>query len=84
VPMIIRGPGIEEKATSDLVTSHTDLAPTILDLLGIKPRADFDGLAIPVKAVQSLQAKSQWQEHVGVEYWGPAVGLFFINIYDLC
>jgi arylsulfatase A-like enzyme len=71
--MIIRGPGVRENATSELVTSHADLSPTILSLIGENPRPDFDGLAIPVKSDQSSGAQNGWQEHVGVEYWGPAV-----------
>lgn len=32
VPFIIRGPGIPKNHISDVVTSHTDLAPSILAL----------------------------------------------------
>jgi arylsulfatase A-like enzyme len=77
--MIIRGPGIRENSTSDLVTSHTDLAPTILSLIGASPRKDFDGAAIPVNTDHMSRLKYKWQEHVGVEYWGPAVSLCFIH-----
>lgn len=73
VPMIIRGPGIKEGATTSLVTSHTDLAPTILSLLGAPQRPDFDGTPIPVKAEELFVDNKDWQEHVGVEYWGPSV-----------
>ncbi|CZS91888.1 related to arylsulfatase [Rhynchosporium agropyri] len=48
IPLIIRGPGIAGGYTTDIVTTHTDLAPTFFDLLGIPQRDDFDGSSIPV------------------------------------
>jgi len=74
IPFIIRGPGIAKNVTSDLITTHTDLSPTILSLIGEKPRPDFDGLAIPVTENEIKSASDNWHEHVTVEYWGFAVG----------
>ncbi|TID24788.1 arylsulfatase [Venturia nashicola] len=78
VPMIIRGPGIKQGAITNLVTSHTDLAPTILSLIGTSQRPDFDGTPFSVKAEDLFVENKDWQEHVGVEYWGPSVneGIF--------
>jgi hypothetical protein len=63
--------------TTELVTTHTDLAPTILNLIGEAARPDFDGSAIPVHSAE-IQAASvdlkSWHEHVNVEYWGFAIG----------
>jgi arylsulfatase A-like enzyme len=72
IPFIIRGPGIAKNITSDLVTTHTDLAPTILSLIGEPPRPDFDGLAVPVTKEAMEAASDNWHEHVTVEYWGFA------------
>ncbi|KAJ5167602.1 uncharacterized protein N7482_003196 [Penicillium canariense] len=69
VPLFIRGPGVPEGYTQESVTTHIDLAPTIFDLAGIPPRADFDGTAIPVQP-DFLGAR---HEHVTVEFWGQAV-----------
>jgi Sulfatase len=76
IPLIIRGPGIAKNWTTDLVTTHTDLAPTILSLVGEAPRPDFDGIAIPVSQDDIIAAKSSGSryEQVAVEYWGFAVG----------
>jgi arylsulfatase A-like enzyme len=79
VPLIIRGPGIAENAVTDIVTTHTDLAPTFLQLLGIPLRSDFDGEPIPLTQQQLQMGHSQRQEHVTVEYWGFAAGE---GIYD--
>ncbi|QDS75210.1 hypothetical protein FKW77_000083 [Venturia effusa] len=78
VPMIIRGPGVQAGATTNLVTSHTDLAPTILSLIGAPQRPDFDGIPIPVRAEDLSLNQKDWHEYVGVEYWGPSVseGIF--------
>lgn len=51
VPLVIRGPGVPKGATVDFVTSHTDLAPTVVDLAGAKGPADFDGVPIPLKSI---------------------------------
>jgi hypothetical protein len=78
VPLIIRGPGVSKNVTTKLVTTHTDLSPTILNLIGEKPRPDFDGVAIPVHSGEIEEAEAaitqKWQEHINVEYWGLAIG----------
>ncbi|OBT43077.1 hypothetical protein VE00_05541 [Pseudogymnoascus sp. WSF 3629] len=74
VPLIIRGPGISANLTTDVVSTHTDLAPTFFELLGIPLRDDFDGTPIPLTEEAITQAKNSGtrREHVGVEYWGIA------------
>ncbi|ROW06867.1 hypothetical protein VMCG_04073 [Cytospora schulzeri] len=83
VPLVIRGPGVSEGEVEDAVTTHIDLAPTILKMVGAETRPDFDGVAIPLgsKTVISGRDESQvdglWEtkrhEHVAVEYWGFAL-----------
>lgn len=72
--MIIRGPGIPKGIVTDQVTSHTDLAPTILDFFGLAPREDFDGAAISVTGHGLETAESTRLEHVNLEYCGFAFG----------
>ncbi|OJI79581.1 hypothetical protein ASPTUDRAFT_59643 [Aspergillus tubingensis CBS 134.48] len=79
VPLIVRGPNIAQNVSTDIVTTHTDLAPTFLDLLGIPLREDFDGDPIPFTESQIEEAHDERQEHVTVEYWGYAAGE---GIYD--
>ncbi|KAI0513279.1 arylsulfatase-like protein [Xylaria bambusicola] len=72
IPLIIRGPGVPQNFETDIVTTHTDLAPTLLQLAGIPLRDDFDGLAIPLSKPGIDQAKAERHEHVTVEHWGFA------------
>lgn len=72
IPLIIRGPGVPKKSTSDIVTTHTDLAPTLLEIAGIPLRNDFDGLPIPLTEDGLSQAEETRHEHVTVEHWGFA------------
>ncbi|KAI1358508.1 arylsulfatase-like protein [Xylaria arbuscula] len=72
IPLIIRGPGVPQNSTTDIVTTHTDLAPTLLQLAGIPLRDDFDGLAIPITQPGLDRAKEERHEHVTVEHWGFA------------
>jgi N-acetylglucosamine-6-sulfatase len=72
IPLIIRGPGIAAGHTSNLVTAHADLSPTIVHLAGLDPRPDFDGSVIPVtkSALFAVEASGERGEHVNVEFWG--------------
>ncbi|KAJ5819121.1 hypothetical protein N7474_004712 [Penicillium riverlandense] len=70
IPLIVRGPGIPENETLDVVTSHTDLAPTFLSIAD-STQPGLDGKKIPT-TVASSQAQNK-TEHVAIEYWGLAV-----------
>jgi arylsulfatase A-like enzyme len=72
IPLIIRGPRVAANETADIVTTHTDLAPTFLSLLGIPERPDFDGAAFPITKSGIAESLNSRREHVNVEYWGWA------------
>ncbi|ORY11737.1 arylsulfatase-like protein [Clohesyomyces aquaticus] len=74
IPLIIRGPGVPENIATEIVTTHIDLAPTILKLAGAPLRAGLDGEAIPLSLGGIKDATRTRHEHVTVEYWGFAVG----------
>ncbi|KAJ0417558.1 arylsulfatase [Aspergillus carlsbadensis] len=74
IPLIVRGPGVAANHSTDIVTSHTDLAPTFFSLLGIPLRDDFDGTVFPVTETELLAAHDRKHEHINVEYWGFAGG----------
>lgn len=67
VPLIVRGPGVPEDRKMDIVTSHTDLAPTFLSLAGATRRG-LDGRPIPHK-LEAAKADDK-TEHAAIEYWG--------------
>ena len=73
VPLIVRGPGIPRGAVTDQVTSHTDIVPTIFDLLGLDARDDFDGVAIPLTTSDMVYGGHSRHEHITLEYWGFAL-----------
>ncbi|KAF1965780.1 Arylsulphatase [Bimuria novae-zelandiae CBS 107.79] len=73
IPLIVRGPTVPKGHTTSLVSSHTDLAPTIMRLAGAT-RDDFDGLAMPFSRQDILEAESTTRhEHVNIEFWGRAL-----------
>lgn len=74
VPLIVRGPGIPQNETLDVVTSHTDLAPTFLSLAGTT-RPGLDGKRIPM-SIKAGNADNK-TEHVAIEYWGRVCFLSF-------
>ncbi|KAH7628344.1 alkaline-phosphatase-like protein [Sordaria sp. MPI-SDFR-AT-0083] len=86
VPLIVRGPGVKKGAVAEVVTSHVDLAPTVLKLAGALGGDDdddnkkveeykLDGEAIPLTAedLEEAKEKGERHEHVTVEYWGFAL-----------
>jgi N-acetylglucosamine-6-sulfatase len=74
IPMFVRGPGIPKNKISDLVTSHTDLVPTIFNIAGINQHCDFDGEAIPLSEQGLIDGEKKRHEHVNIEFWGAAAG----------
>ncbi|KAI9704560.1 MAG: hypothetical protein M1820_005473 [Bogoriella megaspora] len=70
IPLVVRGPGVPAGHEAGVISSHTDLAPTILKLAG-GSRNDLDGWPIPLDA-ESLSHPDSG-EHVNVEFWGRAI-----------
>ena len=56
------------------MTTHIDLAPTLMKIAGLSQRDDFDGIAIPLNENEFEVAEDSRHEHVTVEYWGMAAG----------
>ncbi|KAF3762219.1 Arylsulphatase [Cryphonectria parasitica EP155] len=73
VPLIVRGPNVPQGEVSEIVTTHIDLAPTILGLAGAPLRSTFDGEAVPLTSEGLKDAETTRHEHVTVEFWGIAV-----------
>ncbi|KAJ5371047.1 alkaline-phosphatase-like protein [Penicillium cataractarum] len=67
VPLVIRGPKVPKGKTVDFVTSHLDIAPTVVNWAGAKGPGDFDGAVIPADGTPGSQ--EPW-EHVQIEHWG--------------
>lgn len=83
IPMIVRGPGVPRGVSTDIITSHADLAPTFLEIAGASAPENFvlDGQAMPLPSPQSQRSAEYEavartpsadlrQEQVNVEHWG--------------
>ncbi|KAM3422102.1 Arylsulfatase [Cercospora zeina] len=60
IPMIVRGPGIPRNWSTEIVTTHTDLAPTFVKLAGGVLEHGFDGQVLPLHGLdrtETLEAK---------------------------
>ena len=73
IPLLIRGPDVPRNVVTSISSSHTDLAPTFFKMMGILPRKDFDGGAIPY-TIAEINARKGKSEHVQVEFWGTQTG----------
>lgn len=71
MPLIVRGPGVAQGKTSDRVSAHHDLAPTLLALAGapIPPWVDGGVMALTDALAHHPQPVSK--ESFAVEYWTP-------------
>jgi N-acetylglucosamine-6-sulfatase len=70
---VIRGPGVP-LGEANVVTAHTDLAPTILLIAEGKWGWDgLDGSPIPLNKKSLKEARKTRQEHVNVEFWGRGI-----------
>lgn len=72
VPLLVRGPGIVANGFSDAIASHVDLAPTILDMMGVKTPEIMDGRSWLHIAKGATVDDSTWRTDVLVEYGGPS------------
>lgn len=85
IPLIIRGPGVQVgKIENELVTAHTDLAPTILGIAGAEKWGweGLDGSPIPFSREKGDAVGRQ--EHVNVEFWGLGLpeGKYWLSLDD--
>jgi len=46
IPLIVAGAGLPMAARRDAVVQNIDVAPTVLDLLGVQPPADMEGASL--------------------------------------
>lgn len=70
VPLLISGPGVGKKILESFPVSSVDMAPTILDLAGIKPPHFMDGKSFK-KQLLNKRNKIGFK-FVFMEYWGEA------------
>lgn len=77
VPLLIRGPDVPQGVNTTITNSHTDMAPTILQMLGVPLRDDFDGA--PMAYTQDALSNSIKNEIVQVEFWGGGIGPLGLN-----
>ncbi|XP_066967567.1 extracellular sulfatase Sulf-1 isoform X4 [Macrobrachium rosenbergii] len=73
VPFLVRGPGIRPGTQINNIALNVDLAPTFLDIAGIKPPPHMDGRSLLplLKATASGQEKSKdWRDTFLVESSG--------------
>ncbi|KAH1017106.1 N-acetylglucosamine-6-sulfatase [Dendroctonus ponderosae] len=68
VPLLISGPGVGKKVLESYPVSAVDMAPTILDLAGIKPPHHMDGKSFK-KQLLNKRNKIGFK-YVFMEYWG--------------
>lgn len=82
VPLVIRGPGVPKNNIANVVTTHTDLAPTFLTMIGAPLQKDFDGTPIPVSEEAIKASAKDRREHVQIEFWGVAYAESSAFYYD--
>ena len=68
VPLLVRGPGMRENATSDLMAANTDVAPTILELAGLDPAEHgCDGRSLVGPMFDETIPPEEWRRSLALE-----------------
>ncbi len=84
IPFLIRGPDVPQGINSTITNSHTDVAPTILKMLGLPNRDEFDGAAMAYTKDELYSSTKQ--EIVNVEFWdgdaGAPIGVSAHSYYN--
>ena len=72
VPLIVRGPGVEEGGTLDQVAGLVDLAPTVLDLAGAPSTMLGAGDGRSLRPLLRLRKgeRAPWRESILIEHFG--------------
>jgi N-acetylglucosamine-6-sulfatase len=83
IPLVMRGPGVPKNKNTNLVTTHTDLAPTFMNIFGLKEKESFDGKAMPISkdSFHKREKKSAY-EHVNVEFWGTGTPSEYVKLHE--
>jgi len=71
IPLLIRYPGLQSKGVSiPSMVQNIDLAPTLLDLAGIKKKIDMDGRSLlPLMKGRNVP----WRKSILIEYYSDVV-----------
>jgi len=72
VPLLVRGPNIRQNANVSILSSHVDLAPTLMDMAGLLPDLSMDGKSLlpALTNVATPSSSSAWRTQIYVEYQG--------------
>ncbi|KAL1477519.1 hypothetical protein MTO96_035667 [Rhipicephalus appendiculatus] len=73
VPLLVRGPGIAAGRVEQGVALNVDLAPTFLDLAGLPPHGNMDGVSLKHLLLGGASRDSQPRNSFLVEYTGEGV-----------
>lgn len=65
IPMVVRGPRIPAGTAVEGVTSHTDVATTILEIAGAPKSLDGKAMPLPEDTMKEFAS-----EYAAIEYWG--------------
>ncbi len=72
VPLIFAGPGVEAGFVCDEPVGLIDIFPTLLDLCGLPPRSDLEGLSLkPLVKRETADARGEWTRKGIVTTFGP-------------
>ena len=72
VPFFAMGPGISAGSSSQVMTGHIDLAPTVLDLLGVTVPAHMQGRSLR-PLLRGGSAPADWRQEYLFGYAGSTV-----------
>ena len=76
IPLMATGPGVAKNITLDQIVLNIDIAPTLIDLMGLEPPQEMDGTSFA--PLLRGEAPSTWRHDFLLDYHGegrPPCGL---------
>lgn len=77
VPVVVAGPGVPEGKVSPTPVSLVDLGPTVLDVAGVTPRAEWPGESLVALSQEDRPERPVFAEYHAV---GAATGTFMLRL----
>ncbi|MGH9325601.1 MAG: sulfatase-like hydrolase/transferase [Terriglobia bacterium] len=73
IPLLMQGPGFDFSRMMPQVVSMVDIAPTLLDAVGIEPPASMQGRSF-FPLLSSSEAQRTWRQEAFIQFSGSAIG----------
>jgi arylsulfatase A-like enzyme len=73
IPLLIQGPGFDDKGMVPEVVSMVDIAPSLLDAVGVNIPASMQGRSF-MPVLRSPEGRASWKQEAFIQFAASAIG----------